>query len=151
MEYDVFSKLVNDCKEREPILFGLEHDEILSAVEIEKFEEKIHIELPEKYKKFLAEYGGGYFGYANVYSLDEGSDFYLLHNNDVPVDKYLRIADNGCGDYYLLLVEDKKCSEQLYFFEHDEAAVCAAEYADILEYLVKEGLGIKDSDYQDFT
>ncbi|MDE5599263.1 MAG: SMI1/KNR4 family protein, partial [Lachnospiraceae bacterium] len=80
MEYDVFSKLVNDCKEREPILFGLEHDEILSTVEIEKFEEKIHIELPEKYKKFLADYGGGYFGYANVYSLDEGSDFYLLHN-----------------------------------------------------------------------
>ena len=151
MEYGVFSKLVNDCKERELILFGLEHDEILSIDEIEEFEEKIHIELPEKYKKFLSEYGGGYFGYANVYSLDEGSDFYLLHNNDVPVDKYLRIADNGCGDYYLLLVEDKKCSEQLYFFEHDETAVCATEYADILEYLVKEGLGIKDSDYQDFT
>ena len=146
MEYSVFNKLVNDCKEREPILFGLENDKILSAAEIEKFEEKIHIELPEKYKKFLSEYGGGYFGYANVYSLDEGSDFYLLHNNDVPVDKYLRIADNGCGDYYLLLVDGKKCSEQLYFFEHDETAVRATEYADILEYLVKEGLGIKDSD-----
>ncbi|MBD5453874.1 MAG: SMI1/KNR4 family protein [Lachnospiraceae bacterium] len=151
MEYGVFSKLVNDCKEKEPILFGLEHDEILSIDEIEEFEEKIHIELPEKYKKFLSEYGGGYFGYANVYSLDEGSDFYLLHYNDVPVGKYLRIADNGCGDYYLLLVDDKKCSEQLYFYEHDEAAVCAAEYADILEYLVKEGLGIKGSDYHDLT
>lgn len=100
MEYKVFCKLVDDCKKREPVIFGLEHDEILSTDEIEKFEEKIHIELPEKYKQFLSEYGGGYFWYANVYSLDEGSDFYLLHNNDVPVDKYLRIADNGCGDYH---------------------------------------------------
>ncbi len=87
-----------------------EHDEILSTDEIEKFEEKIHIEFPEKYKQFLSEYGGGYFGYANVYSLDEGSDFYILHNNDVPVDKYLRIADNDCGDYHdLYNKEPLKC------------------------------------------
>lgn len=46
------------------------------------------------------------------------------------------IADNGCGDYYLLHVKDKKCLEKLYFYEHDTETVCNTEYADVLEYLV---------------
>lgn len=52
------------------------------------------------------------------------------------------IADNGCGDYYLLHIGDKKCLEQLYFYEHDTETVCNTEYADVLEYFVKEGLKI---------
>ena len=46
-------------------------------------------------------YGGGYFGYANIYSLDIDSNFYLLKHNNLPFEKFIRIADNGCGDHYL--------------------------------------------------
>lgn len=48
---------------------------ILSVREISHFENTVGINLPNKYKEFIASYGGGYFGYANIYSLDENSDF----------------------------------------------------------------------------
>lgn len=71
MEYELFEKIVTDYKRRKPILFGLEHDEICSAEQIEDFENMLQIEFSEKYKQFLMNFGGGYFGYANVYSLDK--------------------------------------------------------------------------------
>lgn len=90
MEYEVFERIVDDYKCRKPILFGLEHDEVCSAEQIGDFENMLQIEFSEKYKQFLMNFGGGYFGYANVYSLDKKSNFYLLVHNDMPVGNYLR-------------------------------------------------------------
>ena len=143
LEYELFEKLIEDCKSRKPVLFELGHDKTVSLFDIEKFENMIDIKFSEKYKKLLSVYGGGLLGFANFYSLDEGSDYYLLNHNSVPVGEYLRIADNGCGDYYLLCVEDNKCLDSLFFYDHDSNTVCITEYADILEYLVEIGLGMK--------
>lgn len=101
MNFDNFNTLVDECRAKEQILFGLEHDKILCAEEIEQLEKTVYIALPEKYKKFIMNYGGGYFGYANIYSLDIDSNFYLLKHNNLPFEKFIRIADNGCGDHYL--------------------------------------------------
>ena len=60
MEYEAFKKLVDDYKHRKPILFGLGHDKILNRDEIRNFESIFNIELPQKYKKFLLSYGGGF-------------------------------------------------------------------------------------------
>ena len=65
-----------------------------------QFEEFSGICLPEDYKKLLLKYGGGYFGFANLYSLDKKSQFYIVKNNTFPLGDYLNIGDNGCGDYY---------------------------------------------------
>ena len=143
MEFGTFVKLVDDYKCRKPVLFGLGHDRILSNDEIRKFECIYQIELSPKYKDFLLKYGGGYFGYANIYSLDKQSTFYILNHNKIPIDKYLRIADNGCGDYYLICVDDVSDTEQVFYYEHDTNTICKTEYADILEYLVKVGLKAK--------
>lgn len=143
MELDLFNKIVADCKQRKPVLFGLGHDRILSNEEIENFENTFQIALPPKYKDFTLQYGGGYFGYANIYSLDNQSDFYIIKHNATPFEKFLRIADNGCGDYYMLRIESQNCLEQLYFFEHDTKRICATEYNDIFEYLIKVGLKLE--------
>lgn len=143
MDYGPFRKTVGHYMQTKPILFGLEHDNAPSPDEIEDTQRTLGIALPEKYKAFVAEYGGGYFGFANIYSLDEQSDFYLLKHNTAPAKGFLRIADNGCGDYYLLRIEGGKCLDRVYFCEHDEAAVSETEYEDILEYLLAEGLKTK--------
>lgn len=140
MDFYTFNAIVEECMAKKPILFGLEHDKDLSAEEIGRFENTVHIILPDKYKEFIASYGGGYFGYVNIYSLDEDSDFYLLDHNDLPFDKYVRIADNGCGDYYVLCIENGKCLEPLFFYDHESGSVIQTEYMDIFEYLVKVGL-----------
>lgn len=140
MDYSLFRKTVEHYMQTKSIFFGLERDNAPSPDEIEDTQRRLGIILPEKYKAFVAEYGGGYFGFANIYSLDKQSDFYLPKHNNAPAKEYLRIADNGCGDYYLLRIEGGKCLDCIYFCEHDEAAVSATEYADILEYLLAEGL-----------
>lgn len=142
MKFSDFNNIVDKYKMEKPILFGLENDKIVSVYEIEQFEDKNKIEFPDKYKELLKKYGGGYFGYANVYSLDVESDFYVLKHNEFPIDKYLKIADNGCGDYYIFCVEEGRCLESLYFYEHDTGGISKTEYADIFEYLVNVGLKI---------
>lgn len=140
VEYEVFKCIVDSCKCRNTLLFSLGQDVVCSTEQIKAVERILQIELPEKYLKFLQDFGGGYFGYANVYSLDPRSQFYLLAHNVVPIEEYIRIADNGCGDYYLLKVKNKKCFDQVFFFEHDTATICDTDYVDILDYLVRVGL-----------
>ncbi|MBQ1991487.1 MAG: SMI1/KNR4 family protein [Clostridia bacterium] len=140
MEYELFAEIVNDYKCKNPILFGLEPDRIPRVEEVEEFEKILSVELSLKYKKFLLSFGGGYFGFANIYSLDKESDFYLLNYNDIPVEKYLRISDNGCGDYYMLQIDNQKCLEQLFFYDHETNSISITEYSDIFEYLAYVGL-----------
>lgn len=40
MNFDNFNTLVDECREKKPILFGLEHDKILCAEEIEQLEKQ---------------------------------------------------------------------------------------------------------------
>ncbi len=140
MNFDNFNTLVDECGAKKPILFGLEHDKILCAEEIEQLEKTVHIALPEKYKEFIMNYGGGYFGYANIYSLDIDSNFYLLKHNNLPFEKFIRIADNGCGDHYLFCIDKGKCLEPLYYYDHESGKTIPTEYEDVFEYLVKVGL-----------
>ena len=140
MEFVTFNEIIEKTKIEAPILFGLEHDVIPSEKDISKFEEQYKIQLTEKYKQFLLKYGGGLFGYANLYSLDKGSSFYLLNYNDIPLMKILFIADNGCGDYYALKVVETKCQDAILFYEHDTGILCDTKFFDIFEYLVSVGL-----------
>ena len=73
MEYDLFRNKVQQVKAKKPILFALETDTPPSIDKIEDFEKIYRMVLPEKYKLFIIEFGGGYFGYANIYSLDNSS------------------------------------------------------------------------------
>lgn len=140
MEFTTFSEIVNKTKIKIPTLFGLEHDVIPSVDDISKFEEQNHIQLTEKYKQFLLKYGGGFFGYTNLYSLDKNSDFYLLNYNDIPIRNILYIADNGCGDNYALKIVETKCQNTIIFYEHDTGLLYDTKFSDIFEYLVKVGL-----------
>lgn len=140
MDFGIFNTIVEECRAKKPILFGLEPDKVLNVEEIGCFEKTVHIILPDKYKEFIASYGGGYFGYANICSLDADSDFYLLKHNNLPFDQYVRIADNGCGDYYVLCIKNGKCLEPLFFYDHEAGKAIPAEYEDVFEYLVKVGL-----------
>lgn len=144
MNYQEFQCIVEEKKKQKPILFELEHDKILTKQEIKEFQKKNNIILPEKYCDFLAEYGGGYFGYANIYSLDSNSNFYLLLHRQFSKPEYLPIADNGCGDYYVVKVENNTCFDKIYFYDKETEEIQDTSYEDILEYLLGAGLKISN-------
>lgn len=140
MEFNTFQCIVEKAQVECPLLFELEHDNIPHLEEILEFQKQHQIQLPKKYIRFLLNYGGGYFGYANIYSLDKNSYFYLPNHNEKVLEKFLYIADNECGDYYALPIEQGKCKEAVVFYNHDDDEIYSTEFADILEYLVKLGL-----------
>ncbi len=104
------------------------------------FQKQHKIILPEKYIQFLLSFGGSYFGYANIYSLDENSSFFIFNHNPAIIKDLLFIADNECGDYYAFRVQDDKCSEEIVFYDHEDNAIKDTDFSDVLEYLVKTGL-----------
>lgn len=138
MEYVVFEELVKKVKKEKTILFELDHDEIPDEKSLEKFQKENSIKFPRKYCDFLMGFGGGYFGFTNMYSIDKQSDFYIMSNQSCVPDNCLAIADNGCGDCYVLL-KNSDCIEKIYLFEHDSGKLYEVA-EDILEFLVKSGL-----------
>ena len=142
MEYDLFKNKVQQIKIKKPILFALESDTPPSVEEIEHFEKIYSIALPEKYKLFISEFGGGYFGYANVYSLDNASNYFIMKHKSYVPNSYLPIADNGCGDFYVLKCNGEYCSDRIYFYTHDSQEITETTYQDILEYLLDVGLKV---------
>ncbi|MDD2971957.1 MAG: SMI1/KNR4 family protein [Lachnospiraceae bacterium] len=105
---------VSLAKTKHPLLFELNHDKIPTLTEIEAFEKRENVGLPEKYRQFLEIYGGGYFVFTNVFSLDANGDFYILGCGSCPLEGYLAISDNGCGDLYVLKIENNSCLDQLF-------------------------------------
>lgn len=112
MNFEIFMEAVKKAKRKEPLLLELEHDNIPTVKEVIAFQKQHQIVLPEKYIQFILNFGGGYFGCANIYSLDKNSDFFIFKHNPSIVKDILFIAENGCGDYYAFRIENGRCREQ---------------------------------------
>ena len=116
MDYTHFKEIVDNMKSKRPYLFELKHDHIISMTEIENIEKKMKVKLPVDYRKFISEFGGGFFGFATVYSLDEDSSYYMFQDGQGYLPKgYLPVSDNGCGDIYMLKIDEKQCLDEIFF------------------------------------
>lgn len=87
------------------------------------------VPLLRTHSTFLTNYGGGYFGYANIYSLDPDSYFYIGKHNKTVLDKLLFIADNECGDSYAFRIEDGKCDGAVAFYDHEKKKYAIRNFA----------------------
>jgi hypothetical protein len=140
VDFQTFNEVIKKVKTKKPSLFELEHDNIPEMENIINFQKQHKIILPEKYIQFLLSFGGGYFGYANIYSLDKNSSFFIFNHNPAIIKNLLFIADNECGDYYAFRVQGDKCSEEIVFYDHEDNTIKDTDFSDVLEYLVKIGL-----------
>lgn len=140
MDFQTFHEVIKRVKAKEPLLFELEHDAIPTMENIIDFQKQYRIILPEKYIQFLLSFGGGYFGYANIYSLDKNSYFFISNHNPAIIKDLLFIADNECGDYYAFRIQGEKCNEEIVFYDHEDNTIKDTNFSDVLEYLVKIGL-----------
>lgn len=143
MDFSSFKILVNHKRKQNPVWFKLELDQPPSDKLLADAEKLLELKIPQKYKEFLLEFGGGYFALSNVYSLDEASDWYLVNLNskyqDIRCD-YILISENGCGDFYGFKISDHSCEEQLYFYDHEINAWSRTEYNDLFEFLAAKAL-----------
>lgn len=142
MQYSEFLKEIELAKKEKPILFQLEQDKVVSDDVILESEEFYGIKFAESYKQFLKVFGGGYFGYIILYSLDSEGMFYL--RNFVTKDmikecNMLPVIDLETGDYIGFDIEGNECTENLITWSHDEKKKSKLN-ADFYEVLATMGL-----------
>lgn len=143
MDFDAFRTLVDKTKKDHPAWFGLEPDENADDEALNEAEEKLGAKLPDDYKKFVSEYGGGYFAFSSVFSLQAGSDWNLIDLNQKYDDirsGYVLVSENGSGDFYGFKVVNGICEPKIHFYDHEVATWQESMHSNLFEYLEESAL-----------
>ena len=143
MDFDAFKELVEKTKNDHPVWFGMESDEIPDEAAVTEAEGKLGAELPADYINFIFEYGGGYFSFSNVFSLEERSDWNLVDLNykyDAIRNGYVLISENGSGDFYGFKVVNGVCDSKIYFYDHEVETWQDSTHSNLFDYLEKFAL-----------
>ena len=143
MNFDDFKSLVESKRKSNPIWFALDADKKPSQEDYTKVETKLGAKLPLDYLRFINEFGGGYFAFSNVFSLDEQSDFNIVNQNynyAVIRKGHVLLSENGTGDFYGYKVVNGDCLPQIRFFDHETQQWYETEFADLFEYLERFAL-----------
>ena len=139
-----FNKIIFETKKKHPFWFELaDENELIPEIEIEKIEISKGLVFTDQYKRFISKYGAGNFAFTIVYSpLRKGEWSMWEHKSKYNLpDNFIPISDNGCGDYIGLIISAGKCSEQLYWADHEmEYATEKAEFNNFYEFILAEGL-----------
>lgn len=142
MNYADLKKEVEQTKKNNSLLFQLEHDNVVSEFDISESEKYYGILLPDSYKSVLMNFGGGYFGYIVMYSLDENGGFYLKDYVSISMIKefgMFPIIDLETGDYIGFEIKNNKCTENLFIWKHEERNKVKLK-VDFYELLINMGL-----------
>ena len=142
MNYNDFIKEYEIIKKKRPILFQLEHDNPVDSKTINEHEIYFGIKFADSYRKFLSEFGGGYWGFIKVFSVDNTGDFNIkkyITKDFVNEHSFLPIVDLETGDYIGYNISDDKCTEDLLLWLHEEQEKIKIRF-DFYELLIFKGL-----------
>lgn len=144
MNYNDFYLIVNEIKKNKPIWFGLESDPKATDLEIKEVEILLSVKLPDEYKKFIKNFGGGYFAFSNIFSVNKESEWYIVNQNKniglFDTLGFLAISDNEVGDYYGFKIENRVCGSSIHFYDHEINFLEITEYKNLYEFIIKVGL-----------
>ena len=141
MTLEDFRKTHQRYQREKPKLFLLvEPDSVATSEQLGEVEREIEVKLPSKYRAFLSEFGGGTFGFTNVFSVDPGGDYYLPNRRE-EASSYLPkgllpFSDDFAGGLYVFKVEDGEAQKSIYYWNSDGGLV-ATEFADILDFIAR--------------
>lgn len=143
MNFEAFKELVEKTRSEHPVWFGIESDECPDETAVIEAERKLGSKLPADYKKFIFEYGGGYFALSNVYSLEKKSDWNMVDMNykyNAIRKGHVLISENGSGDFYGFKVVDGICEPKICFYDHEVEAWQESAFTSLFDYLEKFAL-----------
>lgn len=144
MEFYEFYEKVTEIKNKRPIWFGLESDIVASDKEIYHAEKSLALLFPEDYKQFVKAFGGGYFAFTVIYSVQQKSEWSIISKNKncelIKSHDFISFSDNQCGDYYGFRVKSGRCDSEIYFYDHETQKVKRTNFINIFEFILKTGL-----------
>jgi hypothetical protein len=101
VQVDGFVSTVEDARSSHPVWFGLESDALASSDDVGAAEAALGVEFPSAYREFVMRFGGRYFAFATIASVDLESDWSILTLNeraDLLKEGFLAVAENGVGE-----------------------------------------------------
>lgn len=142
MEFESFEKLVSELKASKPVWFGLKSEPLATEEDLITAESQLGVRLPEQYRSFVKKFGGGYFAFGNVFSVNSSSDWYIVSRNEPGnISGFVAISDNGTGDQYGFRVDGEQCEEPLFFWDHEEPdSLSPTKFDDLFDFLRSDAL-----------
>ena len=101
MKIKEFMNFLENEIETKPNLFLFRDDESKATIEdINNIEKILLGKLPESFIEFQMKFGGGTFGFAEIFSVCENSNFYVLNNENILEKDFFPVSDDQCGGAY---------------------------------------------------
>lgn len=112
--------------------------------EVTDLEHQIGVVLPEQYKTFMMRYGGGTFGFVELFPItchpeDALQDLGSLNREEFPDRSFVAVAPVGTGDHWGFPLTDGRCHDEVWFHVHDGGAT-ELDATDFLEFVARQRL-----------
>ncbi|WP_082459498.1 SMI1/KNR4 family protein [Bacillus sp. FJAT-25509] len=111
--------------------------------QIAKAEKHHSIRLPNEYKLFVKTFGGGYFAFTNIFTVNNGEWNIIQLNNQINLinsHKFIAVSDNEVGDFYGFEIENGICNPKVKYYNHEINKVVETQFEDLYQYVLKVGL-----------
>ncbi len=141
MKLDEFRVIFQKARRAKPKLFlMILPDPAASEQALNVLEAAIGVRLPDSYRSFLREFGGGNFGLTSLFSADPKSDWYLGAKLEeargyLPTD-LLAFSDDFAGGLYVFEVVAGQAMEPVLYWNHD-GGVVRSRYTNVLEFVAR--------------
>jgi hypothetical protein len=141
VQRDDFNALVEKARANHPRWFELERDAPADEQRVRDVELAMGVQLPEAYRSFLLDHGGGYFAFVFVFGVDADSDWFIVERNRERPPSFLAVTDPGTGDLCGFIVDAQgRCSSEVTVLDHETHAVSDTGFADFYEMIAARAL-----------
>ncbi|MBC5768490.1 SMI1/KNR4 family protein [Ramlibacter albus] len=145
MNLQEFRTFDAEARRAKPKLFMLPASEPrASDADIVLVESEIGVRLPESYREFLKEFGGGDFGLVTVLSANSDSEWYLPfkmseYGSYLP-GGVIPFCDDFTGGLYVFKHDGVRGQERVHYWTH-ETGVTETEFDNVFGFLARFGYG----------
>ena len=139
MTLDDFRLLEQRFQREKPKVFQLASpDRPATSDQILAVESAVGARLPDVYRSFLREFGGGEYGFLKVFSADPQGHYYLPRRQR-EASRYLppgllAISDDSAGGFYALRVVDSRAEDEVRYWNIDGGEI-GVLFGDILDFV----------------
>ena len=104
-------------------------------------ERSLGVVLPQTYKQFLTEFGGGNFGLTNVCSAHPESEFYLPKKQS-EIEQYvpaglLAVSDDFAGGVYVLRIAEGGVAQDPVLYWNIDGGLVTTPFENVLEFVAR--------------
>jgi hypothetical protein len=115
-------------------------DQAATEAQLAEVEHAVGVRLPQSYRAFLREFGGGDYGLETFFSADPNSEWYLPVKQGeasrcLP-EGLLAFSDDGAGGYYVFKVLNGQAQEAVFYWNQD-GGESPTEFQDVIEFVAR--------------